>query len=134
MELTCPKCGARYRVAADAVGPDGRTIRCAHCGESWFEGPPALAAAPEPEREASFPAHEAEPSASGLLADVPDPDPAAEESPATPAPYRSGLDLDAEDEPRGGPSAFTWLLIVLVLAAVAYVAYGINAGTIVLPG
>lgn len=37
MILTCPSCTMRYLVAEGAVGPDGRRIKCAHCGHQWFQ-------------------------------------------------------------------------------------------------
>jgi predicted Zn finger-like uncharacterized protein len=49
MILTCPECGARYRLADNAIPPAGRAVRCASCQHSWFEAapaPPELPAAP----------------------------------------------------------------------------------------
>lgn len=37
MILTCPECGARYRLADTAIPPAGRTVQCASCKHSWFE-------------------------------------------------------------------------------------------------
>ncbi len=42
--IECPKCGTRYQLTADALGPRGRKVSCAHCGETWQ----AKADAPRP--------------------------------------------------------------------------------------
>jgi predicted Zn finger-like uncharacterized protein len=33
--IECPKCGTRYQLPPDAIGPKGRKVACAHCGEAW---------------------------------------------------------------------------------------------------
>ncbi|HXS41561.1 MAG TPA: zinc-ribbon domain-containing protein [Stellaceae bacterium] len=56
MIVTCTSCSKRYLVDARALGMAGRNVRCANCGHSWFQTPPAdapqlfelpLAAAPD---------------------------------------------------------------------------------------
>ena len=69
MILTCPTCASRYRIDETKLGPQGRTVRCAGCGDSWRAEPladplqltpdhltpdfappqPASASTPEPE-------------------------------------------------------------------------------------
>lgn len=39
MRLTCPSCAASYDIKAEALGPAGRTVRCASCGTKWFATP-----------------------------------------------------------------------------------------------
>lgn len=41
MILECTQCHMRYLVADSAIGPAGRTVRCAGCRHSWFQ-PPAM--------------------------------------------------------------------------------------------
>lgn len=52
MIISCPECSTRYVVPDNAVGVDGRTVRCAKCKHSWFQEPKPLdlteTAEPEP--------------------------------------------------------------------------------------
>jgi predicted Zn finger-like uncharacterized protein len=33
--IACPRCGTRYQLAGEAIGPKGRKVSCANCGEIW---------------------------------------------------------------------------------------------------
>lgn len=60
MILTCTSCSTRYYADDAAIGPSGRTVRCAACGFSWFAEPQLeLRTAAEPaEQRAEAPAKE----------------------------------------------------------------------------
>lgn len=42
MQLVCPDCGSRFRVASDALGEAGRKVRCTRCSYEWFAEPADL--------------------------------------------------------------------------------------------
>ncbi len=40
MDIACPNCAAAYELDDATVGPKGRKVRCAACGEVWRVMPP----------------------------------------------------------------------------------------------
>ncbi|MGB0908647.1 MAG: MJ0042-type zinc finger domain-containing protein [Maricaulaceae bacterium] len=38
MIIICPECATRYNTTAHAIGPNGRTVRCANCEATWYVG------------------------------------------------------------------------------------------------
>jgi predicted Zn finger-like uncharacterized protein len=132
MELTCPNCAARYRVALEALSPQGRDIHCAKCGQGWFQ----------PWADTGEPFGHDTPLAEGV------PDFGAVEVPAMPlgpageAPRATGssdprIENDAAwEDPRParrGLGSLGWILLVLVLALAAAGVYAYRTGLIGLP-
>lgn len=42
MIITCEHCAAKYMVSEDALGLDGRSVKCAKCQKTWFAKPPSV--------------------------------------------------------------------------------------------
>ena len=97
MIIACPACATRYVVPDNAIGIDGRTVRCAKCKHSWFQAGPDLAQ--RPAAIATPPATTAEPPAAD-----PQPDPAITRQPLR-EPAGPGADhaIDDADHRQADP-------------------------------
>ena len=97
MILTCPSCATRYNVKAGAIPPEGRTVRCAACGNKWHAEPddaPDVEATEMPPRAPETPSEPVDASVTPVDPPVPPADrpvPTPPEPPigptATPEPY-----------------------------------------------
>ena len=107
MILTCPNCSTQYAVGDGAIPPQGRKVRCASCGESWFQDAGQEEAAEEPAADIEGP------SEGPVDIDVVVEDTAADEtSPYDSIPEPAADEDDSESfteaaliEPRTGPEA-----------------------------
>lgn len=103
MQLSCPNCGTTYQVPDNAIGPNGRKIRCRACDTSWFEpgrtDPPATLPDTAPAVSIPF---------------VPQPAPAPEPAGAESAPDEAEEAVAPRRRRMRGP----WLLLGLVVLVV----------------
>jgi predicted Zn finger-like uncharacterized protein len=134
--VTCPECGARYRLADDAIPPEGRAMRCAGCSHRWYQAAPD-APQPPPELPAALQAEFGieTPTPPAALVTAPAPEPTPEQLAWTPAPE------DEDERPDDAPRPRTLLKnIVAVLLGLAFTAAsallwvpGLDVGKLDLP-
>lgn len=74
MILICPNCATRYLVPDEAIGVEGRQVRCASCKHSWYQE--GIALAPRAEKTAAPVAVPTPPPPQAPISAAPSPAPA----------------------------------------------------------
>lgn len=133
MQIVCPACASAYELPTERVGPEGRSVRCAACRETWFVSPDDVAVAQIAEAmmeagggtrnrsddQAALDAWEAALADEGIAADAPAPAPIP--APAEPDPPRRPSRPKAPVRKARGPAGdvASNAALGLALAAVA---------------
>jgi predicted Zn finger-like uncharacterized protein len=122
MILTCPSCQTRYQTDGTHFKAPGRNVRCAKCGQVWFQTSPEVEIEPEPE---------------AVIAPVkPVPHPVEAAAPELAASEPGALDFGAgsprdespsvevEGPPRSRGAAFAqsvgWTALILLIGAIGW--------------
>ncbi len=109
MNLTCPSCGATFRVEPAQLGPAGRKVRCGDCRHAWHQEPLAESEAAEQAAEQAVEQAGAKEAAAPFAPSeaqaetTPEPEP----EPAEPEPPAAAVTPEAtpEEAPGAAPGA-----------------------------
>jgi len=115
MIIACPACNTRYVVPDNAIGIEGRTVRCAKCKHSWHQEGPELdvpdAAPPSPSAEPPpQPESEPETEAADTPAPTADADQAEQNAASDEGADQAEVEAEGEAEPseQAAPSVNHW--------------------------
>jgi predicted Zn finger-like uncharacterized protein len=122
MIVTCPGCAARFRVDPARLGPTGRRVRCSACGHRWLIRPGPAAPQPPAPSATAGPAAASEPTPGPATAG---PETGAAGTTDLPPPLAAAPPLGQPPSGRGAAIA-GWLLVVLLLLALAGLVVGRN--------
>ena len=113
MIVSCPECGAKYRLADDAIPAEGRAMRCASCKHRWFElGPEPEAVVAPPFVLTPEPVEDTSSRADAIFGQDSTATPAAPRIDDRPPEAMPVVDAD-DDPPRGHPVLKTLFALLL---------------------
>lgn len=120
MILTCPSCSTRYQADGARFVPPGRNVRCAKCGNVWFQTAPEAEPEPEPVLESIVPPPSPEPVASPSAPDSP----ATLESVVKPAQQQTRPPRTGARRPQGGVlgDAVAWAALIFLAVTIGWAA------------
>ena len=125
MILTCPKCATSYTVDASKIPAEGRTVKCASCGNRWTAQAVSLAVDADDDLAATIasPAPSADEIAAAAASEPESTDLSEAEGPEIPKVYRAKK-ADERKVRQAAATGIIWagmaasLVVILALAAV----------------
>lgn len=124
MKLTCPECKTSYHVPDNAIGDDGRTVRCKNCKHQWFEaGKPSAVKVTETTQEETLRAKQEEETFADALSELNDDDDDIDFEALAIDPM-AGAALPARSRPASSKS---WMVASVLMALMVGAAFMLQA-------